>query len=52
MEKDNEEIKVVEKKSETELEKENENGNEYEPNNIIPLEKEDNFKENVDNSTN
>ena len=51
LEKDNEEIKVVEKKSETELEKENENGNDYEPNNFIPLEKEDNFKENIDNNT-
>ena len=53
LEKDNDEIKVVEKKTENELEKENENENEndvkYEPNNFIPLDKEDNLKENEKN---
>ena len=44
---------MVEKKTENELEKENENENEndvkYEPNNFIPLDKEDNLKENEKN---
>lgn len=53
LEKENDEIKVVEKKNENEIEKENENENEnnYEPNNFIPLEKEDNLKENEDINT-
>ena len=53
LEKDNDEIKVVEKRSENELEKENENENDdkYEPKNFIPLEKEDNLKENEKNDS-
>ena len=53
LEKDNDEIRVVEKRSENELEKENENENDdkYEPKNFIPLEKEDNLKENEKNDS-
>ena len=53
LEKDVDGIKVVEKKTENELEKENENDNDnnYEPNNFMPLDKEDNLKENEGNNT-
>ena len=52
LEKDIDGIKVVEKKNENELEKENENENDnnYEPKNFMPLEKEDNLKENEGNN--
>ena len=53
LEKDVDGIKVVEKKTENELEKENENDNDnnYEPKNFMPLDKEDNLKENEGNNT-
>ena len=47
LEKDNEEIKVMEKKTESEIDKENfdENENNYDKNNFMPLEKDENTKE-------